>query len=300
MLIFYDTIRCPSDFLAFFDGSEIGDSLTNPTAPMIGGRFCGQSSDLRGENLRIVSTGSVLTMIFVTGASTDMQTGRPVAGALLLSPSETKDLLTAKGFRIKYSFTNLLVEVPESLKHLHLRGTECDFLIRSQGRSFGEIISPKLNENSSKFVLERICSVYFLGLHHKQMMEVVRIGFENISLPAGDAKSGKCSNGFLAVYGGYRLTSFQDDSNFLEMDKLPDMEENSADENVAQLMRVPSQVWCDVGGRVNSLLVGRNLHLSPLLSQRSLLMIRFNSTGMDPSTGFTGGFKLFYKFTIGE
>ncbi|VDL88908.1 unnamed protein product [Schistocephalus solidus] len=160
---------CPTDYVQFYDGADF------KTAVPIGDRFCGEVRDLQ-----IVSTDFTLLMLFTTGGVSLNQTAQ-VAGAH--DSDEDSGVTVYRGFHIVYTFSDRLVSLDQELKEKHIRGTECDFMIRSDGESEGFLESPHFL-TSLIIAPNHSCAFYFLGLHQPQKMESVRISFDILEIPS--------------------------------------------------------------------------------------------------------------------
>ncbi len=110
----------------------------------------------------------------------------------------------------------------------------------------------------------------------------------------------RCNDGFLAVYGA----RIENDGKFeIRPVATDDQSPTSLDDSWAfgplaqptnELHR-PSQVWC--GDKLGAILQGAKTELSPIISLRSSLILRFNASG--PSA-MNIRFRAFYKFTPGK
>ncbi|VDK88452.1 unnamed protein product [Dibothriocephalus latus] len=60
-----------------------------------------------------------------------------------------------------------------------------------------------------------------------------------------------------------------------------------------------SQIWCAQEDNLSVLRSGRQIELTPIVSWRTVLILRLNATGA-ASPGMTARFRAFYKFTLGE
>ena len=62
----------------------------------------------------------------------------------------------------------------------HVRGTECDQLILSKGRSFGSVYSPNY---PFPYLPKIVCRYFVYGLEDNQNLERVRLSFEKFDVP---------------------------------------------------------------------------------------------------------------------
>ncbi|KAF5404842.1 hypothetical protein PHET_01744 [Paragonimus heterotremus] len=261
--------RCPTDYLLFYDG------LSMDTSPVINSRFCGQN-----RRIRIVSTGANLLVLFATATSAGEHATRSTAFTTDMQGS------ARRGFRLRYTFTDLLLPVTTfEYKNWHIRGTECDYIIRSTGPSSATFESPTYK--SDRFLLpNRACSFYFLGSNHAaDRIESVRIFFESLQLPGPRVGSDQCDNGFLAIYGSrdlsgvYQLTEPSTGSMF----ELSDEYTQAA------------YIWCDRVDTADLLRSDENSEQTPIVARNSLLLLRLNSSGVD-RPGMKASFRLRYRF----
>ncbi|TPP62638.1 Tolloid protein 2 [Fasciola gigantica] len=157
---------CTMDYLYFYDAEK-----ADPESPSIGPKFCG-----RNRRLRVVSTGPSLLILFVTGSLLGSRAERARLSDVPNGPFKRR------GFRLRYTFTDKLLAVHPNHRMWHIRGTECDYLVRSQGSSEAKFESPTYKTDQA-LLPGRSCSFYFLGGLYDQHMEVVRIGFDELDLP---------------------------------------------------------------------------------------------------------------------
>ncbi|BHF74315.1 Domain first found in C1r, C1s, uEGF, and bone morphoproteintic protein [Sparganum proliferum] len=278
---------CPTDYVQFYDGADFKTAVT------IGDRFCGEVRDLQ-----VVSTDSTLLMLFTTGAPSSNQTSQ-VAGAH--NAAGDAGVPVYRGFHIVYTFSDRLVSLDQELKEKHIRGTECDFFVRSEGESEGFLESPHFL-SSLVIAPNHSCAFYFLGLHQPQKMESVRISFDILDLPSQGRGNLRCNKGHLAIYGARMIN----DDNF----QLRPLEGNQTSFDfgdwwdpgwmsalTASPNGVPaSQIWCAHEDNLSVLRSGRQIELTPVVSWRTVLILRLNATGA-ASPGMTARFRAFYKFT---
>ncbi|VDN99113.1 unnamed protein product, partial [Rodentolepis nana] len=260
---------CSTDYVQIFDGGDLNKATS------IGNRICGEQ-----RNLQIYSTESLLTIIFVT------------------STTATKHTYTKyRGFRIAYQFWDKFVPVAFDLKDLHVRGTECDFSIRSGMQKEGVLEAPNFSFSALLYPLH-VCTFYFLGRHEKQRLETVRVGFDFVDLPSFNANEKRCSNGFLAIYG----SRVENTDNFTlrpivspSFGDLNLFEANFAAPLNAVGLPHPSQIWC--GDKLNAIKTKDDVDSSAIISLRSALALRFNASGKSPMNVH---FRVYYKFVSGK
>ncbi|KAF7262323.1 hypothetical protein EG68_00399 [Paragonimus skrjabini miyazakii] len=260
---------CPTDYLLFYDG------LSMDTSPVINSRFCGQN-----RRIRVVSTGANLLVLFATATSAGEHATQSAAYTMDTQRS------ARRGFRLRYTFTDLLLPVNTfEYKNWHIRGTECDYIIRSTGPSSATFESPTYK--SDRLLLpNRACSFYFLGSNHAaDRIESVRIFFESLHLPGPHVGSDQCDNGFLAIYGSrdlsgvYQLTEPSTGSMFELSDEYTQA----------------TYIWCDRVDTANLLRADENSEQTPIVARSSLLLLRLNSSGVD-QPGMKASFRLRYRF----
>ncbi|KAF8571432.1 hypothetical protein P879_01136, partial [Paragonimus westermani] len=261
--------RCPTDYLLFYDG------LSMETSPVINSRFCGQN-----RRIRVVSTGANLLVMFATTTSAAEHAAR--------SATHTMDTQGSarRGFRLRYTFTDLLLPVNTfEYKNWHIRGTECDYIIRSTEPTSATFESPTYK--SGRFLLpDRACSFYFLGSNHAaDRIESVRISFESLQLPGPRVGSNECDNGFLAIYGSRDLNGIYQ----LNEPSTGSMFELSDEYTQA------ASIWCDRADTANLLRIVENSEQAEIVAQSSLLLLRLNSSGVE-RPGMKASFRLRYRF----
>ncbi|CAH8625680.1 unnamed protein product [Schistosoma intercalatum] len=265
---------CPKDFIQFYDGFQIDN--TSISRNSIGQRICDNSN-----NIHIVSTGASLVILFVTGQIQLLNYVNNKRDNVVMNALSTR----RRGFRLRYTFTKRLLPVSEAPGGEHVRGTECDYVIKSQGSIEKQFESPTMRNN---FVLtpDRVCNFIFIGERFEQYIESVSIGFERIELPKSSEGSQICDRGHMAIYGSRSLPG--------EQINRPTYEYSH---EILQSNKEPDHVFCDRSNELESLKIGSGFqhHDYPIVGRHNVLLVRFNSTGAD-LPGLNMKFILSYRF----
>ncbi|CAH8500356.1 unnamed protein product [Dicrocoelium dendriticum] len=153
---------CPIDYLNFYDGLSMEASKS-----ILGTPFCGS-----GKRIRIVSSGSAFLILFVTGTWS----------AISWDESGTGSRSKRQGFRLLYHFSETFLPISLKYSMNHIRGTECDYLIRSHGLTEATFESPT-SKGGRLLYPDRLCTFYFMGTFERQYLETVRITFDHLVLP---------------------------------------------------------------------------------------------------------------------
>uniref|UniRef100_A0A5K3EL58 Neural_ProG_Cyt domain-containing protein n=1 Tax=Mesocestoides corti TaxID=53468 RepID=A0A5K3EL58_MESCO len=266
---------CPTDYIQFFDGNDIFQSAH------LGDRICGEQ-----KGLELYSTEASLTMLFVTGSTIENATTSKY-----------------RGFHIAYEFGDKFVQIDPEYKEKHIRGTECDFVIKRRVDSTAEqspegvLESPNFHSGLT-ISPSHSCTFFFLGRHEQQKMESVQISFDVLDLPSVGQGDARCNEGFMAVYGA----RIENDDEFKlhplqpygvsgsKLDDVWNMESLFASSDTSMPLRA-SQIWC--GNQLEALKTGSQVDHSPIVSLRSALALRFNASG---SSSMNVRFRAFYKF----
>ncbi|KAK4476075.1 hypothetical protein MN116_001300 [Schistosoma mekongi] len=266
---------CPKDFIQFYDGIQIDNTSINQSS--IGPRICDMS-----DNMHIVSTGESLVVLFVTGQIQSSNYVNNKNNNIAINTLNTK----RRGFRLRYTFTKKLLPVSEIPGGEHVRGTECDYVIRSHDSIEKQFQSPTMNNN---YVLtpNRVCNFIFIGNRFKQYIETVSIGFDRVELPKSSEGSQICDRGHIAIYGSRLLTSEQ-------IFNKPIYEYSH---EILQSNKEPDHVFCDRSNELELLKIGSSLkhHHYPIVGRHNVLLVRFNSTGAE-LPGLNMKFVLNYRF----
>uniref|UniRef100_A0A1I8HKG3 CUB domain-containing protein n=1 Tax=Macrostomum lignano TaxID=282301 RepID=A0A1I8HKG3_9PLAT len=183
---------CPVDVIRFYNSRE--------QRQQIQGDFCGSR-----PNLTIFSSGSELRLDFISGV------GRVSRTRDLSSDSESAEI-QRRGFRLKYTMSDefLRIDSPSALMKYHLNGTECDFLIESQGRSQEQLFFPPVRPGT-------MCRIFLQGVHNRQKTEVVQVELNRFVRNSNSEKRA-CQSATISAYlKGQGLMNSRPDSRFCQL-----------------------------------------------------------------------------------
>lgn len=155
--------HCPYDHIRIYDG------FTNE-APLVG-VYCWKS-----QPFSVYSAGHELLVEFVSKVGHDLMNF---------------------GFKASYVISDSFVDlkfIAKAPTTKHIPGTECDQRVMSAGESRGELTSPNFPRS---FPIGIKCDYFIDGLENRQDLEVSVLRFNNLDIPATDAK---CSNGSVSVF----------------------------------------------------------------------------------------------------
>ncbi|KAL5960604.1 hypothetical protein TSMEX_011660 [Taenia solium] len=274
--------RCSTDYIQFYDGTDVLHS------PSIGNRICGEQ-----KGVQVFSTDSSLTMIFVTKSTTINEV----------------TFSTYRGFRVSYQFWDKFVQIEPTFKEKHVRGTECDFAIRSGGKGSGRQPADEIPADLPNFYYSmtlppsHTCTFFFLGRHERQRVETIRVAFSILDLPPINLDEKKCTYGYMAVYGArietdeefnlHPVYSFSEAGLAAEYEASIGSLATPTSSSVA--LPRPSQVWC--GDNLAAIKTKGDVDSSAIVSLRSTLALKFNASGKTP---MNVRFQVFYKFVSGK
>jgi len=156
-------LHCPYDYVRVYDG------FTNE-APTIA-TYCWKS-----KPFSVFSNKETLLVEFASKVGHDLINPGFIASYVISSK------IVSLGFVEKQETTH------------HIRGTECDQRIMSQGESKGVILSPNY---PSAYPLNLKCHYYVDGLDNRDDLEVANLQFLDLNIPTSDSK---CSNGSVSIY----------------------------------------------------------------------------------------------------
>ncbi|CAH1798343.1 unnamed protein product [Owenia fusiformis] len=175
--------HCPFDSVKIYDGHTNQDTLI--------GVFCGKH-----KNLTVFSTGQALHIDFRTKSGRLEPTKKTYFSHWEIDPDYA---IKRTGFKAIYEFSMDFVNLDfiDRYKGKHIRGTECDQRVKSDGESNGTIVSPNYPQKYPKGVT---CRYYIDGKKDKQHLEKAEIKFSTFGIPTRSPEG--CESGYLLAYLG--------------------------------------------------------------------------------------------------